>query len=120
MRTTTAKIPSQCDMFFLADDAFPWGRHCLKPYSQSSLTPIKCIFNYCLTRVGRVTENTFGILTNRFRVFTTRMCLDPDKATIITLVILILHNMLRQLFYESFTPEGYIDMETENGHMVEG
>ena len=68
----------------------------------------------------KVTENTFKILTNRFRVFTTRMCLDPDKATIITLVILILHNMLRQLFYESFTPEGYIDMETENGHMVEG
>ena len=120
MRTTTAKIPSQCHMFFLADDAFLLGKHCLKRFSQSSLTPIKCIFNYRLTRVRRVTENAFGILTNCFRVFTTRMCLDPDKATIITLVILVLHNMLRQLFYESYTLEGYIDMETKSGDVVEG
>ena len=68
---------------FLADDAFPLGKHCLKPYSQNGLTPIKRIFIYCLLRVRRVTENAFGILTNRLRVFTTRTCLDPDKATII-------------------------------------
>ena len=36
---------------FLADDAFPLGKHCLKPYSQSSSTPIKRIFNYRLSRV---------------------------------------------------------------------
>ena len=74
---------------FLANDAFPLGKHCLKVYSQSGLTPIKRIFNYCLSRVRRVTENAFGILTNRFRVFTTRMCLDSGKATIITLVTLV-------------------------------
>ena len=105
---------------FLADEAFPLGKHCLKPYSQSGLTPIKRIFNYRLSRVRRVTENAFGILTNRFRVFTTRMCLDPDKATIITLATLVLHNMLRQLSYESYTLEGCIDMETESGDIVEG
>ena len=47
-------------------------------------------------------------------------CLDPDKATIITLATLVLHNILRQLSYESNTPEGYIDMETESGDIVEG
>ena len=67
----------------------------------------------------KVTENTFKILTNRFRVFTTRMCLDPDKATTITLATLVLHNMLPQLSYESYTPEGYIDMEKESGDIVE-
>ena len=67
----------------------------------------------------KVTENTFKILTNCFRVFTTRMCLDPDKATIITLATLVLHNMLPQLSYESYTPEGYIDMEKESGDIVE-
>ena len=46
---------------------------------------------------GRVTENAFGILTNCFRVFTTRICLDPDKATVIALSTLVLHNILRQL-----------------------
>ena len=43
------------------------------------------------------------------------MCLDPDKAMIITLATLVLRNMLRQLSYKSYTPEGYINMETENG-----
>ena len=104
---------------FLTDDAFPLGKHCLKPYSQSGLTPIKCIFNYCLSRLRRVTENAFGILTNRFRGFTTRMCLDPNKATIITLATLVLHNMLRRISYKSYTPEGFIDMETESGDIIE-
>ena len=48
------------------------------------------------------------------------MCLDPEKATIITLGTLVLHNMLLQLSYESYTPKGYIDMETESGDIVEG
>lgn len=105
---------------FLADDAFPLGKHCLKPYAQSGLTPIKRIFNYRLSRVRRVTENAFGILTNRFRVFTTKMCLDPDKATVITLSTLVLHNMLRELSNESYTPDGFIDVETEVGDIVAG
>ena len=105
---------------FLADDAFPLGKHCLKPYSQSGLTPMKRVFNYRLSRFRRVTENAFGILTNRFRVFTTKMYLDPDKATTITLASLVLHNMLRQLSHESYTPDGFIDMETSNGEILQG
>ena len=105
---------------FPADDAFPLSKHCLKPYSQSTLTPIKRIFNYLLSRVRRVTENIFGILKSRCHVYTTRMYLDPDKATIITLTILVLHNMLRQLSSESYTPEGYISMETESEDIIEG
>ena len=58
---------------FLAEDAFPLGKHCLKPYSQSGLTPMKRVFSYRLSRFRRVTENAFGILTNRFRVFSTKM-----------------------------------------------
>ena len=119
IRTTTAKILSQWHAF-LTDVAFPLGKHCLKPYSESYLTPIKRIFNYRLSKVRRVTENAFGILTNRFRVFTTRMCSDPDKATMITLATLVLHNMLCQLSYKSYTAKGYIDMETESGDIVEG
>ena len=97
---------------FLADDAFPLGKHCLKPYSQSGLTPMKRVFNYRLSTFRRVTENAFGILTNRFRVFTTKMYLHPDKTTTITLASLVLHNMLHQLSQESYTPDGFIDMET--------
>ena len=48
------------------------------------------------------------------------MYLDPDKAHKITLVTLVLHDMLRQLSYESYKPAGYIKVETENGGIVEG
>ena len=65
-----AKNTEPMPYVFLGDDAFPLGKHCLKPYSQSGLTPIKRIFSYRLSRMRRVTENAFGILTNRFRVFT--------------------------------------------------
>ena len=68
----------------------------------------------------RVNENAFRILANRFRVFTTRMCLETDNATIISLATLMLHNMLPQLSCESYTPEGYINMETGSGYIVEG
>lgn len=105
---------------FLADDAFPLGKHCMKPYSHNNLTPIKRIFNYRLSRVRRVTENAFGILTNRFRVFTTAMSLSPDKATTITLATLVLHNMLRSISSESYTPDGFLDAEKENGDVMEG
>ena len=105
---------------FLADDAFPLGKHCLKPYSQSGLTLMKRVFNYRLSRFRRVTENAFGILTNRFRVFTTKMYLDPDKATTINLASLVLHNMLHQLSHESYTTDGFIDMETSNGEILQG
>ena len=44
------------------------------------LTPMKHIFNFQLSRGGRETEKAFGILTNCFRVFTTTMCLNPEKA----------------------------------------
>lgn len=105
---------------FVGDDAFPLGKHCLKPYSQHNLDSKKRIFNYRLSRMRRVTENAFGIWVNRFRVFTTQMYLNPDKATIITLAALVLHNMLRQLSRESYTPDGFIDFENESGNVVYG
>ena len=64
---------------FLADDASPLGKRCLKPYSQSFLTPTKRIFNYRLSRVRRVTENAFGTLTNRFRVLQRKYVWIPSK-----------------------------------------
>ena len=32
----------------------------------------------------------------------------------------MLHNMLRQLSHESYTPDGFIDMETSNGEILQG
>ena len=63
----------------------------------------------------RCSENAFGIWVNRFRIFVTRMPLTPGKAAIIVLASLCLHNMRRELSRNSYTPDGYTDMEKENG-----
>ena len=105
---------------FVADDAFPLGIHCMKPFSQSKLTDRNRVFNYRLSRMRHLSENVFGIWVSRFRVFLTTMALSPDKATIITLASIVLHNLLRQTSRHSYTPEGYTDTFEEDGEVIPG
>ena len=80
---------------FVANDAFPLGKHSKKPYPQTNLNDRKRMFNYRLSRMRQISENAFGIWDSRFRVLTTAMALSPDKAVTITLAPVALHNMLR-------------------------
>ncbi|XP_057310614.1 uncharacterized protein LOC130648579 [Hydractinia symbiolongicarpus] len=105
---------------FVGDDAFPLTNNCMKPFAQRKLTPRNRIFNYRLSRFRRISENAFGIWVNRFRVFSTKLMLSPEKATIITLASHVLHNMLRDLSKESYTPQWFIDFECENGEVELG
>ena len=51
----------------------------MKPYPQKGLTEDKSIYNYRHSRVRRLSENLFGILSNRWRVFTSAIMLSPEK-----------------------------------------
>nr|XP_022907401.1 protein ALP1-like [Onthophagus taurus] len=53
----------------VADDAFPLTTSLLKPYSKRKLSRAERIFNYRLSRVRRISENAFGILASKFRIF---------------------------------------------------
>ncbi|KAK5648372.1 hypothetical protein RI129_003264 [Pyrocoelia pectoralis] len=55
----------------------------------------KAIFNYRLSRAGRVTENCFGIFCNTFRIFFTPINVKPATVDLIIGVSCCLHNMLR-------------------------
>lgn len=79
---------------FVADDAFPWSERIMKPYPNRGLTAQKRIFNYRLSRVRRVIENAFGVMTNRFRILLTTINLAPNKVEDITLASCVLHNFL--------------------------
>ncbi|KAG8226566.1 hypothetical protein J437_LFUL004738 [Ladona fulva] len=79
---------------FVADDAFPLTPHILKPYPNRDLTEEKRNFNYRLSRARRTVENAFGILSNRFRVFQTKINLSPEKVETIVLAAVALHNFL--------------------------
>ena len=91
----------------------------MKPYAQRQLSDEKRIFNYRLSRFRRVTENAFGIWANRFRLFLGRCNLSPDKACVITLASLALHNMLCTKSSNSYIPLGFIDTIMAAGEIVE-
>ena len=94
---------------FVADSAFPLSENCMKPYPEKGLTDQKRIFNYKLSRFRRVTENAFGIMTSIFRIYSTKINLDPDKAISVVKATLVLHNLLRSKSPDSYTPYGFAD-----------
>jgi hypothetical protein len=55
----------------IGDEAFPLSRHLMRPYSadQVSDDEERKIFNYRLSRARNVSENCFGILVRKFRIF---------------------------------------------------
>ena len=105
---------------FVADDAFPLGKHCMKPFPKSNLSDCNKIFNYRLSRMRQISENVFGIWGNTFRVFTTTMPLEPNKTVDITLATIGLHNMLPMESREKYTADGYLDTENEEGNVISG
>ena len=69
-----ANIPN----VIVADDAFPITTYSMKSYSQKNLSDSRRIFNCRVSRARRTSENAFGILSNRFRVLSTRIHLKPE------------------------------------------
>ena len=104
----------------VADDAFPLGKHCMKPFPESNLSDRNRILNYRLSRMRRISENVFGIWGNTFLIFITTMALEPNKAVNITLATIALHNMLRMESREKYTADGYLDPENEEGNVISG
>lgn len=79
----------------VGDEAFPCKTYLMRPYSGRGLSEEKRIFNYRLSRARRVSENAFGILCQKFRIFLNKIQVHPDNADKIVLSGLCLHNFLR-------------------------
>ena len=100
------KIP----FVILGDDAFALKNYMMKPFLQRNLTIEKRIYNYRHSRARRISENMFGILANRWRVFHTTMHLSPELAISVTLSALILHNyLLKSPSKNTYCTPGLID-----------
>ena len=92
----------------VADEAFPLKENLLRPYPGSrgyDLTREQRIFNYRLSRARRISENAFGMLCQRFRVFFRRIQVMPESAIKIVKACCILHNYLTVPF-DDHTPGG--------------
>ena len=87
---------TECFPFMIvADDAVPLKPKIKKPYYYRNLDDKKLLFNYAAQRYWRVTENAFGILSCRFRLFLASICLSPETTIDLVLAAVTLHNMLR-------------------------
>ena len=116
----------KCSYVITADDAFPLGKHVMKPYGGRYLEHAKRIFNYRLSRARRVSENTFGISTARWRIFKRPIDAIPERSIGITKAVVALHNYL--MLHEStlpkderrYCPPGYVDAEDKDANVVPG
>ena len=81
--------------FFVGDEAFGLDKHLIRPYGGHSLTVKKRIFNYRLCRARRYVECSFGILTNKWRIFHRPINVEPNFAVDIVKACVVLHNYVR-------------------------
>ena len=105
----------------VGDDAFPLKSYLMKPYPSRGLDISKRIFNYRLSRVRRIVENVFGILSSRFRIFQKPIQLEPEKVEPVVLAACALHNFLRSKpsSRNIYSPPESFDRETEAGDITE-
>ena len=100
-------------------DAFLLTTYCMKPYSDK-LSDSKRILGYKLSSAWRATEDVFGVLSNRFWVLSSRMYLQPNDTTKITLACCVLYNIMRTHSKNSFSPSGFADEVEENENIKPG
>lgn len=81
--------------YFAADEAFPLGENIIKPFPQKTLTNVKRIFNYRLSRGRKNIECAFGMLVSKFRVFETAICSKEETIINIIKAACVLHNFIR-------------------------
>lgn len=113
-------IPS--NSVFVGDDAFPLRTNLLKPYPRSApLSLQQRVFNYRLSRARRISENAFGILVERFRIFEKPIPMKVETTECIIKATCALHNWLRKTTSRTYFPTGCVDIEDiENGTIIPG
>lgn len=73
-------IPTKfCHTLILGDEDFRLHKNILKPYTRKAVRQDagKAVLNYRLSRIRRVTENSFELLNQIFRVFYTTININP-------------------------------------------
>jgi|TergutMp193P3_1026864.scaffolds.fasta_scaffold26680_3 hypothetical protein len=122
LQTNTLNLPTEG--VFVGDDAFPLRKNIMKPYSMKRpLTVKERIFNYRLSRARRVSENAFGIMVSRFRVYEKPIPLQLHKVDQLIKATCVLHNWLRQSTASTFpgVTDGMLDVENwEEGRIIPG
>ena len=88
----------------------------IRPYSRNNtFDRTEVIFNYRLSRARRVIENTFGILSSRFKIFRRPIIAHVETIKNVTKSCVALHNFLMKEEFERYIPNNsFIEMPPEN------
>lgn len=116
-----SNIPMPC--CFVADEAFPLRRNLMRPYPGKNQPVIRRIFNYRLSRARRIIENTFGILSARWRIFRKPINVKKETVDKIVLATVCLHNFIKKEEAKQspaehmYCPPNFVDSnDAEDGH----
>jgi len=94
LQTNTLNLPTEG--VFVGDDAFLLRKNTMKPYTlKRPLTLKERIFNYRLSRARRISENAFGIMVSRYRVYEKPIPLQLHKVDQLIKATCVLHFWLR-------------------------
>ena len=104
----------------MGDEIFPFKPWLLCPYPGRVLQLLEMIYNYRHSRARRVTENAFGILRARCRVFNHLVKASVQNTERYVMVCLCLHSCLRQTKNYLYTTQGFVDVELADGKIKEG
>lgn len=91
---------------FVGDEVFPLRKYFLKSYSQKELTHTRQVFNHRLSRARCVVENVFGILSSRFRIFSSPINMKLEHIESAVMACCTLHNYLRRTKGDTYSVVG--------------
>ncbi|XP_039303003.1 protein ALP1-like [Solenopsis invicta] len=110
----------------VADEAFPLKPYLMRPFPRkmNKMTNEERVFNYRLSRARLCIENTFGILSSRWRILHKRMCCSVENAHNICKALVCLHNFAmihnNNQRADQYCPPNWLDVEDTEGGLVEG
>ena len=104
-------IPGCTPYVFVGDEGFGIHMNLMRPYSGKIMDQQKRVFNYRLSRARRYVECSFGILSNKWRVFHRPLNVSVELSLKIAQACCVLHNFVRERdgynFEDTLTIEGF-------------
>ena len=102
--------------FLVGDVIFPLKTWLMRPLP-GKLDGNQRIFNYRLSRARLATENTFGILAARWRIFCTPIKASEENVEKYILACLARHYYLRLTDNATYCPFGFVDSFDSSGKL---
>ncbi|XP_022183432.1 protein ALP1-like [Myzus persicae] len=108
----------------IGDEGFGVSTKLLRPFGGKNLSVKKRIFNYRLSRARRYIECTFGILTNKWRIFHRPLNVSMELTEEIVKACCVLHNFVRARdgvqFDDILTVNGFDEMHSPSSTILGG